>query len=145
MRAYTKKQEISIDNLYDLAIWQKELSYLKLCYNYSKFDCIKNRETLYAYYRSHLGSSLKKDFIDSLITSFSEIEKIIKVNANSFELTEKFPVYMKKIEKSIKTFQKKRHDEMNYFDFVNCLPQSTKISEVKAYDGKEKGNFTATN
>jgi hypothetical protein len=140
MTVDSKIPKISIDNLHDLNIWERELSYCKIFNSLNDSNGLKNYDSCYVYVRSHLGISTKKEFVESLITRFQN-EKMITVTKNSFELTEKFLIYMKRIQKNIKLFRKKRHDEC-----MNDLPQPIKSEgEVNGDVDKKERNLTATN
>lgn len=140
MTVHCKIPKISIDNLHDLNIWERKLTYCKLFENFNNCDCVKNYDACYVYVRSHLGISTKIEFVESLITSFQN-EKLITVTKSSFELTEKFLIYMKRIQRNVKLFRKKRHDE-----WLNDLPQPIKSDrEVNGDVDTKERNLTATN
>ena len=114
-----------IENFDDYRIKNREYSQCKLLNGFFDLNCDKTYTNLHGYLHIQLGLSTHKKVVDSLISFFQNEELIVIIN-NNIQRTNKLPIYIKNLHKSIKRFDKKHRVVFGEYDITTDKTEKSK-------------------
>jgi hypothetical protein len=120
MTAYPK-----IENFDDYRIKNREYSQCKLLNCFFDLNCEKTYNNLHDYLHVQIGLSTNKKVVNSLINFFQN-EGLIVIISSSVQKTDKLPVYLTKLRRSIKRFDKKHHVVFGEYDITTDKTEKNK-------------------
>ena len=114
-----------IENFDDYRIKNREYSQCKLLNGFFDLNCEKTYNNLHVHLHVQLGLSTNKKVVNSLINFFQN-EGLIVIISNIVKKTDKLPVYLTKLRRSIKRFDKKHRVVFGEYDITTDKTEKSK-------------------